>query len=410
MVRRDAAHVVHRVGGHRTQVHGLALQRALLVQAGEQQEVLDQQPHARGLALDPLHDPVEVGAASHGALPVELREPPDGRERGAQLVAGVADEPAHPVLRGAGLLLAALLRLVRGLEAVDHAVEGGREAPDLGAGIEHRHAAAEVALGDGVRGRLHLDERAEAPPDEVPRETGGQRERGEADERVDGEQSPDRLLHAAQREGEHEALAVGQGDDAGAPVRAAVGGRHGERPARQPPGPLGVQRRQLRRCGLTADVAEPVGHLRARAVVLRRVEVDGSDAAAARTGPAASSAPAVPVRVGVVERAADVGRPLAGGPGAERQVGVDAVQQVAAQRDRPGEAGREHDESGREQQQREQLGVQRQRADRGQPHRGVRSTYPTPRTVCSSRGSEVSSLRRRYDTYDSTTLPSPPKS
>ena len=56
--RRDHPGVVHGVGGEGEQVDGSALQRPLLVQAGQQQHVLHQHAHPGGLALDPLHDPV----------------------------------------------------------------------------------------------------------------------------------------------------------------------------------------------------------------------------------------------------------------------------------------------------------------------------------------------------------------
>jgi hypothetical protein len=80
------------------QVHRPALDRAPLVEAGEQQEVLHQQAHPHRLLLDPAHQPVELGRLARGALPVELGEAPDGGERGPQLVAGVGDEAPHPLL------------------------------------------------------------------------------------------------------------------------------------------------------------------------------------------------------------------------------------------------------------------------------------------------------------------------
>ena len=72
--------------------------RSLLVQAGQQQQVVDEDPHARGLSLDPAHRIVERSALLDCSDPVQLREPHDRRERGAQLVAGIGDELAHPGL------------------------------------------------------------------------------------------------------------------------------------------------------------------------------------------------------------------------------------------------------------------------------------------------------------------------
>ena len=45
------------VGDQRRQVDGLALQRAALVEAGQEQEVLDERAHAHGLVLDAGHGP-----------------------------------------------------------------------------------------------------------------------------------------------------------------------------------------------------------------------------------------------------------------------------------------------------------------------------------------------------------------
>ncbi len=42
------------------QVHRDDDQRALLVEPGQQQQVLDEQPHAGALGLDPLHQPADV--------------------------------------------------------------------------------------------------------------------------------------------------------------------------------------------------------------------------------------------------------------------------------------------------------------------------------------------------------------
>jgi hypothetical protein len=47
--------IVHGVAGDRQQIDRFPLQGALCIQAGQQQEVLHQQPHPSGLALDPPH-------------------------------------------------------------------------------------------------------------------------------------------------------------------------------------------------------------------------------------------------------------------------------------------------------------------------------------------------------------------
>ena len=104
-VRRDDARVVHRVSGQREQVDWPRLERSLLIEAGEQQHVLDQDAHPRGLLLDSAHDPVEVGrrqlarigaaGVDAAALAVVLGEPADRGERRPQFVAGVGHELPH---------------------------------------------------------------------------------------------------------------------------------------------------------------------------------------------------------------------------------------------------------------------------------------------------------------------------
>ena len=59
-VRRDDPGVLHGVGSDRQHVNRAPLERALLVDPGEQQQVLDEHAHPGGLVLDPVHDPVEL--------------------------------------------------------------------------------------------------------------------------------------------------------------------------------------------------------------------------------------------------------------------------------------------------------------------------------------------------------------
>jgi hypothetical protein len=88
------------VAEDRQQVDRAPVQRALLVQAGEQEQVLHhQQPHPRRLVLDAAQQPVELAGLAGRPLPVQLREAPDGGQRGAQLVARVGDEASHPLRR-----------------------------------------------------------------------------------------------------------------------------------------------------------------------------------------------------------------------------------------------------------------------------------------------------------------------
>ena len=129
------------------QVHRLAVERAAGVEPGQQQHVLDQGGHPRGLLLDLAEggaDVVVVGTAA-GQLGVAG----DGGQRGAQLVRGVRDELAD-------LLLAAVPRLERGLHVGEQGVERGADLADLGAlvgeVVGHPLGEVDVALGQRQRG------------------------------------------------------------------------------------------------------------------------------------------------------------------------------------------------------------------------------------------------------------------
>ena len=78
------------------------LDRAMRIETREHQQVLDKQSHASGFGFDSRHQLRRVG---HRALPIELGEPFDRRQRCAEFVAGVGDESAHLVLGATSLLL-----------------------------------------------------------------------------------------------------------------------------------------------------------------------------------------------------------------------------------------------------------------------------------------------------------------
>jgi hypothetical protein len=176
---------VHDVGRDGEQVDRLLGQRPGLVEPGQQQQVLDEQPHPRGLVLDAPQDLRELLGVACGALPEQLGEAADGRQRGPQLVAGVGDEASHAPLGRARLDLGALLRGVGALEPVDHDVEGRRQAADLGARVGGRHPDAEVPGGDRLRGALDVAQRPQAAPHRQRRQHADAAERRRADGAVD---------------------------------------------------------------------------------------------------------------------------------------------------------------------------------------------------------------------------------
>jgi hypothetical protein len=70
-----------------------------LVQPGEENQLLDEVAHPARFLLDPLHCVCEVVGPRRRAAPEQLGVPADDRDRGAQLVRGVRDEPPQPFLR-----------------------------------------------------------------------------------------------------------------------------------------------------------------------------------------------------------------------------------------------------------------------------------------------------------------------
>ena len=190
--RGEQPGVVHRVGGQREQVDRLPGQRPLLVEPGQQQQVLDEQAHPGRFLLYPLHDPVQVvrrEPASYGpgvaarrirrsrarrrlvpvrdqpaALAVVLGEAADRGQRRAQLVAGIGDETPHPFLRLVRRRLGFLPRMEGGLDLAQHDVQRPAEAAYLGARITLGYAPVQVPVRDLFRGLLDFDQRPQVRP------------------------------------------------------------------------------------------------------------------------------------------------------------------------------------------------------------------------------------------------------
>jgi hypothetical protein len=251
------ARVVDGVRRDRQHVHGAPFQRALLVQAGEQQHVLDQDAHAGGLLLHPLHDPVQVGpgqrplglrgglrrvrvnvARGHGrvvrgaaalgrgigrlvpgdvgavaqgwpgrragdlpepaALPVVLGVAADRGQRGPQLVAGVCDELPHPRLGAPGGLLRLGASPEGGLDLSQHGIKRPAEPAYLGPRVTIGDPAGQVAAGDRGRGLLDVGERSQAGPHHGDSDNGQDDDDGHAYEYVDLGQEPDGLVDIEQ--------------------------------------------------------------------------------------------------------------------------------------------------------------------------------------------------------------------
>ncbi len=75
----DRAGVGHRVLGEGGQVDRLPLERLLLVEPGQEEEVLDERTHPRALLLDAPHRPIQLLGVLDPAPAIELRRTPGWR-------------------------------------------------------------------------------------------------------------------------------------------------------------------------------------------------------------------------------------------------------------------------------------------------------------------------------------------
>ena len=128
------------------------LERPALVETCEQQQVVDEDPHALGLVVDAAHRDGEVVRGHVGVAAQQLRITAHRGERSAQLVGRVGDEVPQPLLVGLALGEG-------GLELGEHGVERQAEPSHLGALVRRRHPLAEVGEHDRARRRADALER-----------------------------------------------------------------------------------------------------------------------------------------------------------------------------------------------------------------------------------------------------------
>ena len=117
------------------------------------EQVLDEGAHADGLLLDAVHRLGDVLRALQRAHPVELGVAAHRDQRGAQLMARVADEAPH-LLDGAGAVVE------RAVDPVQHRVERAVQPADLrvGVALPSRWPKSPSAIAAAVL--LHLPQRA----------------------------------------------------------------------------------------------------------------------------------------------------------------------------------------------------------------------------------------------------------
>ena len=213
----DGAGVLGRVGSEHREVDVADLHRPPAVEPGQHEKVLDQAAHPAGLSLDAAHGAGHLRGLAHGALPVQLGVAADRCQRGAQLVGGVGDELAHPLLGG----------LTRGeglLDLGEHGVERARQRRHLVVGLPGRDAPCQVARGDRGGGVLDLAERPEGPPHGIPPDHPHGRDDGEADQQLEHDHPPHVAVDVAHGHGDDEGRgAVGESAGDGPPAHRPVG-------------------------------------------------------------------------------------------------------------------------------------------------------------------------------------------
>ena len=246
----DGGQVGQGVAGHGHKVDRRPLQRATLVEPGQQQQVLDEEAHAGGLVLDAAHGPGQV-LGSLGRAPAEqLGVTPDGGQGGAQLVGGVGDEAAQPVLRR-GLLGEGRLDLGQ------HGVERQTEPADLGVGFGRLHPAGEVAAGDVAGGGGDAFERQQAEAHDRQRQQGQEEEHGRRRRHLDAEQPAQRLVELGGGEGDEQRGAVAAGSGQHPVAEVSVLGADGGVLARPPRAAVGQVGYRLARSAGTAGRRRP---------------------------------------------------------------------------------------------------------------------------------------------------------
>ena len=278
---------------------------------------------------------------------VEVRAQPG--QRGAQLVAGVGREAA-----GGGH---------RGLQPREHPVERAGERADLVRALVGQRRREVLGARHARGARLQARERAHGERAEEPGGEAGQREREQADQQDEAADARHALVDRRERRERLEAGVAGAAER-GSSATATSGPR--SRRSRSPRARAGPARRPGRRP-------------RARRPRRRRRP--------ARTSPSRRSSGSPRARAAA--EAARPGRPAQHLGRLLAQLLVDGPAAVALDR---GEQQRARDRSAeRDRQQRGEREPRPQAARR--PH--GRSAQPTPRTVCSVRGSPpASSLRR----------------
>ena len=171
-------------------------------EAGESEEVVDEAAESFAVAGDGCFEAVALGP--FGLFAQEgLDACLEGGDRGAEFVGGVGEEAAGCGVAGACFLDGCF-------EGVEHLVEGGGEAAELGVGAAGLEAELGVAVGDACRRLDDGGEGAQGGAGAVEDEEGGERERGGRDQELDEQQVGDGVVDARAAGAEGDPRSVGE--------------------------------------------------------------------------------------------------------------------------------------------------------------------------------------------------------
>jgi hypothetical protein len=192
---------------------GLALDRSLLVQPGEEEEVLHERAHAVALVRQAAHGLVELAGVPEPPGAPQVGVAPDRGEGRPQLVGGVGGEPAEA-------RLGRLPLPERLLDLAQHRVERQPEPAGLGPVVAGVDPPREVAGGDLVGGRRHGHERPDAEAQHPPQHGGQRGEDGHGADQLDEPHAAQRRLHLVEVGGDHEQAVDPSGDGHRPPAAA----------------------------------------------------------------------------------------------------------------------------------------------------------------------------------------------
>ncbi len=130
-----------------------------------------------------------------GAAGEQLRVGPDGGERRPELVGGIRDEPAEPLLGGG-------LGVEGRLDPAEHRVEREPQPPDLGAPLGAFHPPGQIAGGDGCGRIADRCERAKTELHDHEPERREADENGGCDEQLDPKEASECLIDTRERPGQ----------------------------------------------------------------------------------------------------------------------------------------------------------------------------------------------------------------